>query len=80
MVQLKIRKTNKDGHIRLESKGTIKEVLINEDIVRPNKETISVCFRGTTSSGVIDFSPKELEMLYNTVRERMHLIKGVKEI
>ncbi|MGM5487994.1 MAG: hypothetical protein ACQESG_03540 [Nanobdellota archaeon] len=79
MVQIKVRKTNKDGHIRLESKGDIKEVLVNEDIIHPNKETISVCFRGTTSSGVIDFSPKELEMLYNTVRERMHLIKGVKQ-
>lgn len=78
MVQIKIRKKNKDGHVRLESRGTIREVFINEDMLKPNQESISIHFSGSGTSGLIDFKPEELEKLYNTLRNRMHLIKGMK--
>ena len=77
-MQIKIKKVNKDCLVRLESGGEIKEVLINEDLLNPNNESISICFRGKNSSGIIDFSPKELEILYQKTRNRIHLIKGAK--
>ena len=79
-MKLKIRKTNKDGIVRLESGGEIKEVLINEDILNPGQESISVCFRGENSSGIIDLTPQEIDKLMNTVRGRLHLIKSIKRL
>ena len=48
-MQLKIRKENKDGVVRMETSGELKEILINEDILHPNKESISLCFMGKRS-------------------------------
>ena len=79
-MQLKIRKENKDGVVRMETSGELKEILINEDILHPNKESISLCFMGKSSSGIIDLSPAEIEMLYDSVRNRIHLIKGFKRL
>ena len=79
-MQIKVRKTNSDGEVRLESSGDVIEVLINEDFLHPNKESISVCFRGKNSSGIIDFTPREIDLLYDSVKGRLHLIKGMKKI
>ena len=79
-MQVRIRKQNQDGIARLETSGDVKEILINEDILHPEKESISVCFRGKSSSGIVDLTPKEIEMLYDSVKNRMHLIKGLKRL
>jgi len=78
-MQVRVKKQNKDGVVRLETSGQIKEVIINEDFMNPKQESISVCFRGVSSSGIIDFKPEEIEHLYNSVRNRIHLIKGIKK-
>ncbi len=78
-MEIKIRKQNQDGIVRLESSGQVREVLINEDIIHPNRESISVCYMGKNSSGIIDFTPEEIEHLYAVVKKRVHLIKGLKK-
>ena len=75
-MKIKLKKSNKDGLIRVETGGVIKEVLINEDFLHPKKESISVCYKGKSSSGIVDFTPEEIEMLYSEVKKRMHLIKS----
>lgn len=77
-MKIKVLKSNKDGSVRLETSGNIKEVLINEEILHPNKESISICFKGNNSSGIIDLTPAEFEKLYGSVKPRLHLIKGIK--
>lgn len=79
-MQIKIKKQNKDGIVRLESIGDIKEVIVNEDLLHPDKESISLCFRGKNSSGIVDLSPVEFEKLYFTIKDRIHLIKGFKHL
>ncbi len=79
-MQVRIRKENQDGIVRIETSGDIKEILINEDFLHPDNESISVCFRGKSSSGIIDFSPSEIEKLYDAVKNRIHLIKGFKRL
>ncbi|MBW3023121.1 hypothetical protein KY308_03380 [Candidatus Woesearchaeota archaeon] len=79
-MQIKVKKQNKDGIVRLESSGEVKEILINETIMEPENETISVCFRGKDSSGIVDFSPKEIEQIYEVIRKRAHLIKGFRKL
>jgi len=78
-MDIRVRKENADGIVRLESSGEVKEVLVNEDILNPNKESISVCYRGKSSSGIVDFTPSEIERIYHAVQNRMHLIKGFKK-
>ena len=77
-MNIKLRKQNKDGILKVETKGDIKEVQINEDFMKPNEESIAVCFKGKESSGIVEFSPQEIEQLYNSVKQRTHLIKGIK--
>ena len=79
-MNIRIKKENKDGIVRLESSGEIREILINEDFMNPGKENIAVCFRGKNSSGIIDFTPYELEQIIETVKGRLHLIKGIKKL
>ena len=78
-MEVKIKKENKDGVTRLESAGIIKEFRINESFFNPERETISVCFRGKESSGIVSFTPSEIEELYNSVKNKTHLIKGAKK-
>lgn len=77
-MQLKVKKENKDGIVRLESSGNVKEILINENILHPDQESISICYRGKNSSGIIDFTPAEIDKIFESVKNRMHLIKGLK--
>ena len=77
-MKFKILKSSSDGQIRLETKGTIKEVMINEDFFHPEEESIAIGFRGKTTSGLIEFTTKELEDLYKKVQERTNLIRGFK--
>ncbi len=78
-MRIRIRKQNKDGLVRLETSGEVKEVLVNEDFLHPSDESISLCFRGQNSSGIVDLTPKEVETLWENVRSRIHLIKGIKQ-
>ena len=79
-MKVRVKKKNKDGLVKLESGGEVKEVLINEDFLNPGEESISVCFRGKNSSGIIDLTPQEIEKLYNSVRKKTHLIGDFKVI
>ena len=79
-MQIKLRRENPDGITRVETSGEVVEILVNEDLLHPNKESISVCYRGKNSSGIIDFSPEEFEKIYDSVKSRMHLIKGFKKL
>lgn len=77
-LQIKARIANKDGIVRVETSGNVLEILINEDIVHPDKESVSLCFKGKDSSGIIDLTPEEILKLYETVKSRIHLIKGLR--
>jgi hypothetical protein len=79
-MKLRVQKQTSDGSVRLETSGTIKEIMINEDFLHPNSESISICFRGTHSSGIVDMTPKELENIYNIIKTKIHLIKGMKRL
>jgi len=77
-MNIKVRKANPDGLIRMETSGAVKEIQINEDFFNPNDESISVCFRGKNSSGIVNFSSREMDMLVKEMKKKMHLIKGIK--
>lgn len=77
-MEVKSKKQTYSGVARLEAFGEIKEVVINEDFLKPSDARISVCFRGKDSSGIVELTSKELEGLYKETKKRLKLFKGVK--
>ena len=78
-MDVKVKKQNKDGVVRLESSGDVKDIRINEDFLHPENESVSVCFKGLNSSGIVSFTPSEIERMYKAVQNKTHLIKGFKK-
>lgn len=79
-MKAKIRKTNEDGVVRLETSGEIKEMMISQDILASGNDSVDVCFKGMNSSGIISFKPEEIERLYNTLQKKNQLLKGFGKI
>ena len=79
-MKIKTKKQNPDGTVRLETSGDLKEIIINEDFLNPNDASIALCFRGKNSSGIIEITPKEFEILSNEISKKIHLLKNVKVI
>ncbi len=79
-MQARIKATHNGGVTRFETTGDVKEVIINENVLDPDKESISLCFRGNNSSGIIDLTPAEVDKLYEAIKDRIHLIKGFKSL
>ena len=79
-MRLKIRYANAGGFTRLENFTNIQDVLINEDFLHPNNESIALGFRNKDSSGLIEFSVKEFDKISRSGRKKKHLIKGIKAL
>lgn len=74
-MDIKVKKQNPDGIVRLETSGEIKEVMVDEDILNPKKAKAAICFRGKKSSGIINLSLQEIESLYKNVVQRTGIEK-----
>ena len=77
-MRIKMKYTNSGGFTRLENFVNIKEIMIIEDFLHPENESIALGFRNKDSSGIIEFTVEEFEKMTDTVRKKMHLIKGLK--
>ena len=77
-MRIKMRYINSGGFVRLENFVDIKEVMVNEDFLHPENESIAIGFRNKDSSGIIEFSVGEFDKLADSVKRKMHLIKGFK--
>jgi len=77
-MKIKTKKQNADGVVRLESSGEIKEIMISEDFLHPKDASIAIGFRGKDSSGIIEFTPQEIEIINKKIAPKTHLLKGIK--
>lgn len=77
-MNIKVKKQNSDGIVRLETSGDIKEFLISEDFLKPKDAKISLCFRGKNSSGIVELNAKEAKELQREIQKRMSLLEGTK--
>ena len=75
-MNIKAKKHNPDGLVRVETSGQIKEVLVNQDILKPNETIIQLCFRGKSSSGIVELSAKEFQNLSRDIEPKLNLLKG----
>lgn len=72
-MKIKIKKQNSDGIVKLESSGELKEIIMNEDFLNSKDESIALCFKGKSSSGIIELTKKEFEILSHEVDKKKHL-------
>jgi|TARA_Y100000310_G_scaffold343261_1_gene450046 hypothetical protein len=79
-MNIKTKKQNQDGIVRLETSGDVKEVIINEDFLNPNDASIALCFKGKSSSGIVELTPKEVDYISKQLSQKMHLLGNVKII
>ena len=69
-MDIRLRKQNTDGNVRVETHGDIMEILINENLIAPDEESISLCWRGKNSSGIVDLTPDEFEQIYEKIKSK----------
>ena len=79
-MNIKTKEQNSDGIVRLETSGEVKEIIFKEDFLKPSETSIHICFRGKSSSGIVELSPKELEKIYKDTIPKLNLLKGSKII
>lgn len=72
-MQVKVKKKNKDGLVRLETSGEIKEFIQKEDFLDLENSNLLVCFRGKDSSGIIELEERDIEMLHQEIQRRKQL-------
>ncbi len=77
-MNIKVKKQNSDGIVRLESSGEIKEILMSEDFLNPKDAKVSICFKGKNSSGIFELNAKEAESIQKNLKRRLALLKGTK--
>ncbi len=77
-MRVRLKLVNEAGEERIDHRTIVREVMINEDFVNPKNESIALGFRNKHSSGIIEMSIPEAEMLFREVNKKMHLIKGFK--
>lgn len=77
-MNIKTKKRNSDGIVRLETSGSIKEIFVKSDFLKPKDNKISVCFKGKNSSGIVEFNEKEIKEIYEELQEKSRLMNNVK--
>ncbi len=77
-MRIKIRYVNDGGFVRLENFASLKEIMINEDFLHPENESIALCFRNKDSSGIIELTIGEFDKISQDVSKKQHRIKSVK--
>jgi hypothetical protein len=79
-MKIKVKKEDFGKVHRLEASGEIKEILINQDFLNPQNISISFCFKGENSSGIINFLPEEFDIINREIKRKKDLLKKVKII
>jgi hypothetical protein len=77
-MRIKAKKQNEDGIVKLETSGELKEIIVKEDFLNPNNSLTELCFRGKNSSGIVELTTREIEMLNREIETRKNLLKGIK--
>ena len=64
--------------MRVENATKIQEVMINEDMLHPEQESIALGFKNQDSSGIIEFTVAEFEEFYKAVKNKSHVLTSNK--
>jgi hypothetical protein len=74
-MRIRVKKSIPYGVSKIESSSNIDDIVVEENLLSPEKETISIFFRGNDSSGILNLTTKEFESLMNSVKPNINLVK-----
>lgn len=77
-MKIKVKYANSGGITKLENSTEIQEVMINEDLLHPENESIAVGFKNRDSSGIIELTAREYEKLVRSIGRKRNLIRSVR--
>ena len=77
-MKVRSKKLLNKGVARLETSGEIKEIIVKEDFLNPKEAVFEVCFRGDKSSGIIEFTSKEMKEIQKELLSKKKLLGTVK--
>jgi hypothetical protein len=77
-MQIKTKKYNADGLVRLETSGELKEIIIHEDFLQPNSASVNLCFKGKNSSGIVQMTLGEIRYLAREIEPKLAMAQQVK--
>lgn len=77
-MQIKTKKHNADGMVRLETSGQLKEIVISEDFLNPEKASVALCFKGKNSSGIVHLSLNEVKFLAREIEPKLSMMENIK--
>ena len=77
-MKIRVKKPYSAGINRLEASAEIRAILINQAFLDPKKVSVSLCFRGKGTAGIIDLVPEEFEMINKEINSRKNLLKRTK--
>ena len=75
---IRTKRLHDKGVARLETSGEIKEIILNENFMDQKHTSVSVCFRGEKSSGIIELTPEEVAEIHKEVSLKKKLLGKVK--
>lgn len=75
---IKTKKHNADGLVRLETSGELREVIINQDLLNSREASVSLCFKGKNSSGIVSLSLNDIMLITRQVAPKMAMMQNVK--
>lgn len=76
-MNIKLKKMHEGRIVRMEGYGDIEDVVINENLLDPKEISVSLFFRRENSSGILELTSKEVEILNKEIVSNMHLFKNV---
>ena len=79
-MDIKLKRLSKGKVIKIKANNSIKEILISEDMMNPDKEKINICFRGNNNSGIIELNHSEAQRLVKSLTNKLKIIKDIKII
>jgi len=65
---------------KVDSTNKVDDIMIKENLLDSHGENIIIYFRGDKSSGIMNFSYGEAEMLISSLKKNLGLVKKVKKI
>lgn len=75
-MDVKTKRLERGKVLRLEAAGDVKEIFVSEDFLKPKNAKVQICFRGKSSSGIVELSRKELEDVYKDAMKKAGLSKS----
>ena len=74
----KTKKIHMSRVARLETSGELREVIIKEDLLKPNEMSVLLCFKGKNGSGIVELSLDEVQTLSKEIEPKLAMMQNIK--